>query len=259
MPGGGLFSNPRSLRAALLRGRCRPAIPAPGSIPGRRGEGYEFVELRAYAPGDDPRRIDWAASARSGTLQTRVLQEENALEIAALVDASGSMSVGRRRPLAAAAAEARDAWFAIAEPGDRVVRVPGGDVVRALAFARARLRPGAALLLVSDFFGDALETEAFAGAARALARRVDVTALVARDPWADGLPLGGFVRLRDAETGAVRRFYVGRRERAAYRAAVAARETALAARLRRFGWRTGTLHERDGRASVYATFGLGAA
>ena len=48
-----------------------------------RGDGYEFVELRAYVPGDDVRRIDWAATARSGDLQTRVVLEDVALTLAA--------------------------------------------------------------------------------------------------------------------------------------------------------------------------------
>lgn len=244
------------LRAALLRGRRPPGTVGPGSVVSRRGDGYEFIELRAYQPGDDPRRIDWAATARSGLLQTRVLLEHNPLEIATIVDRSASMQVGRSRGLVAAAEEADQAWFEIAEPGDR--RVPigeGEDVPRALLIARHALRRSAVLLVVSDFhwLGEAPH---FADLALALGRRLDVTALVARDPWYNGLPLRGFVRLRDAENGSVARLYLGKRERLRYRLAVQERERAVCSLLRELGWRTGILTEDDGRESLYGAFGL---
>ncbi len=252
----GLSSNARRLRAALLRARLRPASSGPGSVAGRRGEGYEFVELRAYQPGDDPRRIDWAATARSGDVQLRVMREENPLQIAAIVDRSNSMLVGVERALADAAADARSAWYEIAEPGDRIVPFDEDETVeRSLAVARRALRPSAALLVVSDFYW-LRERPELADLALALGRRVDVTALVARDPWYDALPLRGFVRLRDAESGRVERYFIGRAERSRFRAAVERREREVRARVAEFGWRTGILAESDGRGSLYAAFGL---
>jgi uncharacterized protein (DUF58 family) len=41
-----------------------------------RGEGREFESLREYVPGDDPRHIDWRASARHARLQVRQYQTE---------------------------------------------------------------------------------------------------------------------------------------------------------------------------------------
>jgi len=41
-----------------------------------------FDRLRGYAEGDDPRRIDWSATARIGSLQTRVYLEETVLVLA---------------------------------------------------------------------------------------------------------------------------------------------------------------------------------
>ena len=41
-----------------------------------RGEGREFESLREYVPGDDPRHIDWRASARHTRLQVRQFQTE---------------------------------------------------------------------------------------------------------------------------------------------------------------------------------------
>ena len=96
------------LRFALLERRRRglrgEGVPRP-----RRSDGFEFAELRAYVPGDDIRRIDWAATARAGGLQTRVLFEDHSLVLGAVVDASGSMFVGRRRSLYEAGCEAAEA------------------------------------------------------------------------------------------------------------------------------------------------------
>ncbi len=258
-----------ALRAAVLRGAR--ATPRPGgAVRGARpGDGFVFSQLRAYAEGDDPRRIDAAATARAGTLQTRVYLEETALVLAAIVDESPSMRVGRERPLAAAADEALRAWFGALEGEDRAARVVDERVVRdrraaplvraaapfrfaaALAVAQRALPRGASLLAIADGFD--------LPAADALARaglRFDATVLLARDPWRDDLPLRGFVRLRDAETGRVRRVFVGARARAAYRGAARAREAELQARFRAAGWRVGTLDERDGRASLLRAFGL---
>jgi uncharacterized protein (DUF58 family) len=255
VPLAGLSSGARALRNALVRARRHPPLAGPGSLVGRRGEGYEFVELREYQSGDDPRRIDWAATARSGTMQTRVFLEENPLEIVAVIDASPSMSVGRARSLAAGASDAAQAWLEIADSGDRTKRIESAEVDGALRILRGTARTGAAVLIVSDFYWLEAAPE-FERIAIELARRTDVTALIARDPWYDALPLHGLVRLRDAESNQARTLYVGARERRNYAQAVRAREEALRARLRHFGWRTGLLHETDGRRSLYETFGI---
>jgi len=230
-----------------------------------RGDGYEFVELRAYVPGDDVRRIDWAATARAGDLQTRVVLEDVALTLAVLVDDTASMRVGRTRPLLAAAEEAALEWFGAGRSGDRLLRI-GNDFAGpvharpsaafqlggALETARAALRRGTALLAISDWYelerrhDDILER---------LGSWCDCTALVARDPWYDGLPVGGIVRFVGAEGGSLRA-YLGKRERAAFRSAVRAREEAIVAQLTRAGWRTGILDERSGIASLHAAFGV---
>jgi len=244
-----------TLRDALLQGRRRPRRLGVGSPTSYRGDGYEFIELRAYLPGDDVRRIDWAATARAGELQTRVVLEDVALTLAAIVDDTPSMRVGRRRPMLAAAEEAAAAWFGAAVSGDRCIRVPvdGAFSLRnALRTARAALRRGTALLAASDWYDLAAEDDDLLAN---LARWCDCTALVARDPWFEDLPLHGIVRLRGAEGGAVRA-YIGKRERELFRHAVAERETALTQRLERFGWRVGLLHEDDGARSLGEAFGV---
>jgi uncharacterized protein (DUF58 family) len=266
-----------TIRDALLRGKRRPRNLGAGSPTVYRGDGYEFVELRAYLPGDDVRRIDWAATARSGDLQTRVILEDVALTLAAIVDASASMHVGCRRPMFSAAREAAGAWFAAASVDDRCLHVGadgltppalqrnahavfasiGGaavpfDLERALRTARGALPRGTALLAISDWYD---LTGAHERMLAELGARFDCTALIVRDPWYDELPLQGIVRLRGAEGGQVRA-YLGRRERESYKDAVRAREASLVSRFTRTSWRTGILQEFDGAASLGAAFGL---
>lgn len=263
-----------ALRAAIVLGARRPPPPRVlrGSAARSRyvaNDGLAFSQLRGYVEGDDPRRIDHAATARVGALQTRVYVEETALVLAAIVDESGSMRVGRKRPLADAAHEAVRAWFGALEGEDQAARIVDERVVRdrraaplvratapfrfatALAIARRALPRGASLLAITDGF-DLPDDDALTRTAL----RFDATVLLARDPWRDDLPLRGFVRLRDAESGRTRRVFVGARTRARYREAAHAREDALHARFRAAGWRTGTLDEGNGRSSLLHAFGL---
>lgn len=220
-----------------------------------RGDGYEFVELREYVPGDDVRRIDWAATARTAQLQTRVVLEDVALTLSAIVDDSPSMRAGRSRPLLESAQEALDAWFGAADGSDRIVRLPIDvpfELNGALEVAAAVLPRGAALLVVSDFWDLPDDDERLI----LLGLKFDCTALLARDPWYDGLPLGGFVHVRDVESGAVARVYLGKRERENYARAVRAREDALLERLANANWRTGLLEGDRGGASLLRAFGV---
>jgi hypothetical protein len=242
----------KALRDALLQGRRRPR-GARGGLPlAYRGDGYEFAELRQYAAGDDVRRIDWAASARSGSLQTRVMLEDVGLTLAAIVDTSASMRMGRNRPLLQAAEDAAACWFRAAGAGDRCTRIEEADLTQALRFAGVALRRGTALLVISDFY-DLSEDD---GALVDLGARCDCTALFARDPWTDGLALRGFVRVRDAESARVRTMYIGAAERRRYTEASRRRERALLERFARAGWRAGTFGEDDGESALLGAFGL---
>jgi hypothetical protein len=104
-------------------------------------------------------------------------------------------------------------------------------------------------LIVSDFFG----IDGLMPVVRLCAARFDTIALLAADPWNGILPLGGFVRLRDAESGRVARVFVGRSERARYAEAVARRERTVLDMLQACGIRAGRLG--DGSAAE-ALFGV---
>ena len=52
----------------------------------RQGSGTEFSELREYASGDDPRLIDWKATARRSRVLVRVLEPEQEQTLLVLLD-----------------------------------------------------------------------------------------------------------------------------------------------------------------------------
>jgi len=68
-----------------------------GTLTGRhtspeKGVSVEFAEHRSYAPGDDPRTLDWRVIARSDRNVVRQYIEETNLRTTLAVDASGSMA-----------------------------------------------------------------------------------------------------------------------------------------------------------------------
>ncbi|MBE9103364.1 DUF58 domain-containing protein [Vacuolonema iberomarrocanum] len=66
----------------------RLAIQTTGNIrkARRSGMGTEFTELREYYTGDDPRLIDWKATARRSRLLVRVLEPEQEQTVIVLLD-----------------------------------------------------------------------------------------------------------------------------------------------------------------------------
>jgi uncharacterized protein (DUF58 family) len=58
----------------------------------RKGEGQSFSGLREYAVGDDPRHVDWKATARRNTLITREYSIEQSQAVITLVDAGRGMT-----------------------------------------------------------------------------------------------------------------------------------------------------------------------
>ena len=59
------------------------------------GVSVEFADYREYAPGDDLKRLDWRAYARSNRYYIKRYEEESNLRATLLVDASASMKYGR--------------------------------------------------------------------------------------------------------------------------------------------------------------------
>lgn len=67
----------------------------------QRGEGGSFESLREYVRGDDPRTVDWKASARRGNLIVRQFQLERRQNVVIAIDAGRLMTqkVGERERL----------------------------------------------------------------------------------------------------------------------------------------------------------------
>ncbi len=167
----GLFRSEREVDAGLevrvpprplVSGRSRAVIvatPQPGGMASlrRRGVGTEFLGLREYVPGDEPRYIDWKSTARTGRLIVKVFTREAVMRVAIVVDGASSMYrgfIGETKieyavRLAAALAEY------LGRRGDtyRLYYITGGDAVTYTPWLRGR----SSTLHVRAFLADNLE------------------------------------------------------------------------------------------------------
>jgi len=99
--------------SARLSGGHRSAI---------RGRGMEFAEVRAYAPGDEVRHMDWRVTARTGKPHSKLFVEERERPVIVVADMRESMRFGTRqcfKSVAAARWAALVVWAAV-HRGDRV-------------------------------------------------------------------------------------------------------------------------------------------
>lgn len=214
-----------------------------------KGQGMAFSDVRAYAPGDDIRHIDWNVSARHQDqgLFVKQFTEERELTVTLLVDLSGSGEFGtrgrtKRRLLAQLGALVA---FSAIQNNDRVslilftdqvelylpprkgkshvLRVireivearpegRGTSIAEALAYLSRVQKRKSVVFLLSDFLDDGYESPLKV----ALARH-DLVAMRVTDPAELDLPDLGLVELLDAETGQVVRVDSGSKKvRAAY-------------------------------------------
>ena len=214
--------------------RAGGALPGEHQAPGV-GAGTELAALRAYEPGDDVRRLDPSATARTGQPHVRLDVPERLVTTWIVLDASPSMAFGTADRLKSDVAEGavgvlgrlatkRGGRVALVVCGgarelvlaprsgrgatatlERAVRgrvvADGEGSVDALERALARLgraarQPGL-VTIVSDFRGQA----GIARPLRALAARHSVAALEVRDPREAALPAVGRLALVDPEMG----------------------------------------------------------
>lgn len=64
-----------------------------------RGSSSDFLEYRAYYPGDDPRLIDWRVFARNDKMQLKTFEHESHVECHIFLDASASMGYKEVAPI----------------------------------------------------------------------------------------------------------------------------------------------------------------
>ena len=80
---------PKMEKLGTIDLKGRRVGPWPGLVPSRRmGIGTEFFEISPYVPGDDLRRVNWKASARSGKLVTNEFEGEQVVDILVVLDCS---------------------------------------------------------------------------------------------------------------------------------------------------------------------------
>jgi uncharacterized protein (DUF58 family) len=85
----------------------------------RKGSSAEFHEHRPYEPGDDLRRIDWLAFARSGQPMTKLFRAEEDAVVRLVLDASASLDFGTPSKLEAARRVAAAAGYLALASGQR--------------------------------------------------------------------------------------------------------------------------------------------
>ncbi len=234
---------PADVRARLKNLRLRARRGAGGDGLGQhasrsRGAGLEFVQYRAYEPGDEPRRIDWKLYARSDRYFVRESERDSPLTIWLVIDASASMAQADAarpawRKLDAAKTIAACAIELALRQGDRfgliALGAGGPTLIAADAGARHRDRclleleriecaggwpadsalrplwervlPSSLVLALSDFFDDASADLALRFAA---ARREVLTVQILSGEERD-FPFAGGHRFLDPESGLERR------------------------------------------------------
>ena len=212
--------------------QCALAVPrrilvgATGVHIGHRpGSSLEFKDHRDYQPGDDLRRIDWGAYARSDRLVVRLHHEEVSPHLDILIDGSRSMAIegtDKTRATITLAAffagAASNAGFShaawIAENGCKKLGNSGNqpstweglefDHLGNLAESMNRLtpswRPQGLRVLISDllWLADPVTTLQFFSRGAATVVVLQVLAAVDTEP-----PERGFLRLIDSETDEV--------------------------------------------------------
>ncbi len=204
------------------------------------GHGVEPGEARPYEPGDDVRRMDWSILARTGEPHVRDATQERDLDVAILVDRSGSLDFGtvgwRKADLAVSVASAVSglavlggdrigAVMATAD-GPRIVPIRGGrrhqmglmgsvarsslggqvDLGRAIDGLRHVLPRRGLAIVVSDFIAP---IETWSPALARLGRRSEVIAIEVVDPREVRLPDVGLLVIEDPETGRQRTIDTG--------------------------------------------------
>jgi len=146
----------------------------------RRGEGSAFGGLRDYVPGDDPRMLDWKATARHSRLITREQTIERSQTVIPLIDCGRGMTqlAGRFSRFEHVLSAALLLCDVAVTSGDRVGMIAFDDRIR--AFVPPSRGLGALRSLRSALSGlDATLTEPdYASAFRMLATRQRRRALV---------------------------------------------------------------------------------
>jgi uncharacterized protein (DUF58 family) len=236
-----------------------------------QGEGYDFIELREYMPGDDIRHIDWNITAKMRTPYIKIFREERELSVVVAMMLGGSVHFGQHRFKQEVMAEiAATVGYAVQYNGDALSymlfadrlydegrptknryavseltqKVDAFDALGKKAdydsMAKTlfqRIRRRSLILVVGDFF-DLPQL-------RLLAKKHEVVCIIVRDRFEEHPPPFGFASLRDPESGQMLEGDFNVRTVRDYEAKVRAHDHALYEQLRRDGIRFTKVYTDD--------------
>ncbi|MDD2790061.1 MAG: DUF58 domain-containing protein [Sulfurimonas sp.] len=218
------------LKRILVRARRQVFSEMVGNNPSIfQGEGYDFIELREYMPGDDIRHIDWNITAKMQKPFIKIFREERELNVVIVSILNGSVHFGskifKQEMIAEIAALLSfstlkngdllssyiftDKMEYHSKPSKKLNQIQKNvqeilefdainkkvDFKNILDTLFARLKRKSLILVVGDFF----EVPDL----RLLAKKHEVLAIVVRDLLEEKPPQMGFSSLIDPESGTV--------------------------------------------------------
>jgi uncharacterized protein (DUF58 family) len=252
------------LQKILVRARRQVFSEMVGNNPSIfQGEGYDFIELREYMPGDDIRHIDWNITAKMQRPFIKIFREERELNVVVVSVLNGSVHFGskvfKQETIAEVAALLSfstlkngdllssyiftDEMVSHAKPSKKLSSVQKSveeilnfDAINKKVNFKVisdtlfkRLRRKSLILIIGDYF----EMPDF----RLLARKHEVLSIIVRDHLEENPPEMGFASLVDPQNGAVLEGDFNASSVRAYSQKVAAHDHRLFERLRRDGIR----------------------
>ena len=218
-----------TLQKILVRARRQVLSEMAGNNPSLfQGEGYDFIELREYMPGDDIRHIDWNITAKMQKPFIKIFREERELNVVLVSVLNGSVHFGSKKFKQETIAEVNallgfstlkngdllssyvftDEMISTSKPSKKLHQIQK-NVSEILEFDAInkkvdfkfiadtlykRLRRKSLILVIGDFF----EIPDF----KLLAKKHEVVSVIVRDHLEENPPQMGFASLLDPESGA---------------------------------------------------------
>jgi len=248
------------LQKILVRARRQVFSEMVGNNPSVfQGEGYDFIELREYMPGDDIRHIDWNITAKLQKPYIKIFREERELNVVIASVLNGSVHFGSKKFKQDIIAEVNallgfstlkngdllssyiftDKMVSYSKPSKKIHQVQK-SVDEILSFDALhkrvdfknlsttlfrRLKRKSLIIVVGDFF----EIPDF----KLLAKKHEVIAIIVRDHLEERPPEMGFSSLVDPETGATLEGDFNSSSVSGYAARVVAHDRELYSRFRK--------------------------
>ncbi len=216
----------KNIKKLVIKARKQVFSEIPGNNPSLfKGEGFDFVELREYQPGDDVKKIDWLVTAKLQKPYVKLYKEERELNVVVAFMLSGSMFFGTKRFKQEVAAEVGailgfaaiknqdnfsyflfadkeyssirptkhiSAVSRCAEAVNRFVSLGKRANFEALTKRLFKIKRKSLIFIVSDFFGEY--------DFRVLSEKHEVVAIVIRDRFEEDPDAIGYMQLIDPET-----------------------------------------------------------